>query len=337
MAMIMPKTGALISGLPKVGHRHDLADALDEGDRRDVERDPAEDAAADDRHDRGVEAEQRHHQHGREHAREDQRLHRRDADRAHRVDFLGELHRADLRGEGRAGAAGDHDRGHQHAQLLHRRAADQVDRVDLGAELAELDRALLGDDDADQEAHQADDAERVDADHLELLGDRVEPEAARVADDVAGRDQQRAEEAEQAVERPRSRSWSRRRPAPSTRRQRRFVVALHLHRLVGLGDMVDQELLLAVGADDLRAAVALELVDQPGADRVHPLDLGEVDGQLARPRSRSAARQSLRTRRRVRLPLNRRTQRPSSTFGVEVGGHAHARETCFNSRRAARS
>ena len=28
------------------------------------------------------------------------------------------------------------------------------------------------------------------------------------------------------------------------------------------------------------AAVALELVDQPGADRVHPLDLGKVDGQI---------------------------------------------------------
>ena len=50
------------------------------------------------------------------------------------------------------------------------RAADQVDREDLGAELAELDRALLGDDDADQEAHQADDEERVDADHLEAAG-----------------------------------------------------------------------------------------------------------------------------------------------------------------------
>ena len=82
------------------------------------------------------------------------------------------------------GAAGDHDRGHQHAQFLHRRAADQVDRVDFGAELAELDRALLGDDDADEEAHQPDDAERLDADHLELLGDRVQPEAARTADDI---------------------------------------------------------------------------------------------------------------------------------------------------------
>ena len=44
---------------------------------------------------------------------------------------------------------------------LNARAADQVDREDLGAELAQLHRALLGDDDADQEAHQPDDAERA--------------------------------------------------------------------------------------------------------------------------------------------------------------------------------
>ena len=123
------------------------------------------------------EAEQRHHQHGRDHARNDQRLDRRHADGAHRIDLLGQLHRADLRGEGGARAAGDHDRSHQHAELAHRDPADEVDRVDLGAELGELHRALLGDDDADEEAHQADDAERANADHVEALNDRVDAEA----------------------------------------------------------------------------------------------------------------------------------------------------------------
>ena len=61
--------------------------------------------------------------------------------------------------------------------------------------------------------------------------------------------------------------------------QRRLIFPPHLHRLVGLGDMLDQQLLLLGRADDLRAVVALELVHQPGADRIHPLDLGEVDGQ----------------------------------------------------------
>ena len=39
---------------------------------------------------------------------------------------------------------------------------------------------------------------------------------------------------------------------PSTRMKRRRHVALHLHRLVGRGDMVDQQLLLLGRADDLR-------------------------------------------------------------------------------------
>ena len=107
----------------------------------------------------------------------DQRLDRRHADRAHGVDLLGDLHRADLRRKGRARAAGDHDRGHQHAELANGDPADKVDGVDLGAELGELDRALLGDDDADQEAHQPDDAERAHADDVEALDDRVDAEA----------------------------------------------------------------------------------------------------------------------------------------------------------------
>ena len=123
------------------------------------------------------EGEQRHHQDRRHHPRQDQRFDRRDADRAHRVDLLGDLHRSDLGGEGRARAAGDHDRGHQHAELAHRDPADQVDGVDLGAELGELDRALLGDDDADEEAHQADDPERAHADDVEALDHRVQAEA----------------------------------------------------------------------------------------------------------------------------------------------------------------
>ena len=43
--------------------------------------------------------------------------------------------------------------------------------------------------------------------------------------------------------------------------------------------MVDEGLLVLVGADDPGAMVALELVHQPGADRVHPVDLGQVDDQ----------------------------------------------------------
>jgi hypothetical protein len=62
--------------------------------------------------------------------------------------------------KGGARAAGDHDRGHQHAHFAQGQAPDQVDREHLGAELRELDRALLRDDHADEEAHQADDSKR---------------------------------------------------------------------------------------------------------------------------------------------------------------------------------
>src|SRR3546814_16952788 len=101
------------------------------------------------------------------------RLHRLDADRAHRVDLFVQLHRADLRRESRSRAARDHDRGHQEAQFADRGAADEIDREHLQPELAELHRALLGDDDADQKAHQPDDRQRIDSDGLKAADDRV--------------------------------------------------------------------------------------------------------------------------------------------------------------------
>ena len=63
-----------------------------------------------------------------------------------RVDLLAHLHRADLGGDGAARAAGDHDRGQQHAEFAQQQDADQVDDEDLRAEVAELEGALLGDD-----------------------------------------------------------------------------------------------------------------------------------------------------------------------------------------------
>jgi hypothetical protein len=102
----------------------------------------------------------------------------------------------ELRGERRARAAGDHDRGHQHPELAQRQPPGEVDGVDLGPELAQLRRALLGDDDADQEAHQPDDRQRGDPDQLDLAHQRLHPEALRMADQRAERDDDRAEEAE---------------------------------------------------------------------------------------------------------------------------------------------
>ena len=41
--------------------------------------------------------------------------------------------------------------------------------------------------------------------------------------------------------------------------------------------MVDQGLLVLGRTDDFGAPVPLQLVDQPGADRVHPFDFGKID------------------------------------------------------------
>ena len=50
--------------------------------------------------------------------------------------------------------------------------------------------------------------------------------------------------------------------------------------MIGLGDLVEQcSDIVATGADDLGAAVADRAIDQPGADGVHLLDAGQIDGQ----------------------------------------------------------
>ena len=57
----------------------------------------------------GIHAEHRHHQHEREHAREDQKLHGRDPQGGQRIDFLVDLHRAQLGRKGRPRAPGEDD------------------------------------------------------------------------------------------------------------------------------------------------------------------------------------------------------------------------------------
>ena len=64
--------------------------------------------------------------------------------------------------------------------------------------MRELNRALLGNDDADEEAHQPDDPERADSDDVEALNDRIEAKALWPADDVGEADQSGSEKAEKA-------------------------------------------------------------------------------------------------------------------------------------------
>ena len=104
-----------------------------------------------------------------------------EAEGAHRVDLLAHLHRADRGGEGRGRAAGDDDRGQQDAELAQHRDGDQVDDEDLGAELAELDRAHVGEHDADQEGHQRGDRQRVQPRLLHVEDDARSGAAGRDA------------------------------------------------------------------------------------------------------------------------------------------------------------
>ena len=109
----------------------------------------------------GVAAEQRHHERERQHARQDEEVHRRHRHGGERLDLLVHLHGAELGGKAGAGAPGHDDAGHDRRQLAHRRDGDQVGDVDAGAELLELHGAHEGDDQADQEVDQRDDAQRI--------------------------------------------------------------------------------------------------------------------------------------------------------------------------------
>jgi hypothetical protein len=164
-----------------------------------------------------------------------------------------------------------------------------------------LDRALLGDDDADEEAHQPDDAERLDPHHLELADDGVAPEAAGMRDQIPHADHQRAEEAEQA-DHGAKRSGGRVTDFAEHAQEGRAGVGADLYRLIGGRDMLDQPLGILVAAFDDGIMIARGAVDDPGADRIEPLDAGDVDdrrrridriearGEIAELRERQRAR-----------------------------------------------
>ena len=212
--------------------------------------------------------------------RQHEQLLRADADRAQRVDLLGDLHRADLRRVGRSGAAGDDDRGQQRRQLAQHRERDQVDDEDVGAEALQLVGALVGDHDAHQERQQAGDRQRLDARRLHVVQDRPPAQPARIA-------------AARAAARARSRRrtpGSRRRRRPTTRAARRARARAAggrraLERDLARRDQLQQRRELRAQPCTRRAAARCELahgpVQQPGAGRVERGDAGPVDDDLA--------------------------------------------------------
>src|SRR4030095_12237784 len=241
---------------PQVGDGDDLLQPLDKGQRRDSQVNPDVNSAAEDRHDHGIEGQERHHDHRRHHPGNDQSLNRRYANGAHGVDFLGQLHRPELGGERAPRPAGDHDGGHQRAELAHGDATDEVDRIDFGAELAELDGTLLADDDANQKAPQANNAERTNADQVETLDDRVQSKALLgPLEDIPEAEERRAEEVEQAVEDLASLDYIFAELGHRPSESGPFLFGNDAGRLVGQADLLQQALDIFIPALDLGAAV----------------------------------------------------------------------------------
>jgi hypothetical protein len=106
-------------------------------DRVDVQHEHTDDKAAENAHKIGVDAQKRHHEDQGDHARQHQELDGRKAEGAQGVDFLVDLHGAELGGIGGAGATGHDDPGHDGAHDPDHGNADNGGDVDLGPELAE--------------------------------------------------------------------------------------------------------------------------------------------------------------------------------------------------------
>ena len=95
------------------------------------------------------------------------------AERAQRVDLVGDHHRPELGGDARADAAGEHQRRQHRPELLDHRRADQPADDGPRAELVQRQAALQRQRRAGEQAGQQHDGQRPDADHVELLDDVV--------------------------------------------------------------------------------------------------------------------------------------------------------------------
>ena len=96
----------------------------------------AEEASAQAAHEIGPDGEAWKHQDHGEKLRRDQEMNRLERHGFKRVDFFIHLHGADLGGEGRPGAADDHDGGHQRAQFASDGDGDGGSDILQGAQLA---------------------------------------------------------------------------------------------------------------------------------------------------------------------------------------------------------
>ncbi len=134
------------------------------------------------RHDVGIEGQKRQRHHKGQHARQNQHVQRIEPKRAHGIDFLVDLHGADLGRKGTAGAAGNDDRGQEDAHLAQHRNAHEVDGKYLCPESAQLVGPLIGQHDTDQKRDQADDRRSTEARLLDMGNECSEADPPRLHD-----------------------------------------------------------------------------------------------------------------------------------------------------------
>ncbi len=205
-----------------------------------------------------------------------------------------------LGGIGAARPARRHDGDEQDADLAQDQHRDEVDDVILGAEFAEMEEALLGDDGADEKGHHRHDRHGLNADAVEVMNDRAQPEGVGVANRVQEGERHPAEHggeidgvARERAERPAER-FQRVGEAVAARKPGRGFARQARDRL--------QEAALAL-ADARQRRLPLEARDRPGAEGVDALDAGDVE---RRRRAGRGVDEGLSSRRRCRRSTRRR-------------------------------
>ena len=115
-------------------------------------------------------------------------------------DLLIPLHRADLCGEGGAGAAGKDDARHHRGHFTEHRDGDEIGVVDIRAKLLQLDRADKSENHADEKRDDADDRQRFGAAFLHHQEEIRDAEARSAGCRARQRQQCLAEESDRLTQ-----------------------------------------------------------------------------------------------------------------------------------------
>ena len=149
-----------------------------------------------------------------------------------------------------------------------------------------MEKALLGDDGADQEGDQHHDRDRLKTDPVELIGQRRQPQRSWPAQHIGERQEHRAEHLEEYGQFPRRVDRGAAKLADFgkqriRRRRRGHGVA------IDLADLLDQSGIIIGDAGHLGAMAVggrppRHFLDQPGADRIELANLGQIDLDVLR-------------------------------------------------------